>query len=62
MNGVFWNPVEINFGLGSIERLPGILNGRRAVVVTFPEAAQIGLVKRVRELCGDAVEIGRAHV
>lgn len=55
MNGVFWNPVEVNFGPGCIARLPEILNGRRAAVVTFAEAAQIGLVQRVRELCGDSV-------
>ena len=55
MNGVFWNPVEIHFGLGCVERLPQLLEGRRAVVVTFAEAAQIGLTQRVRELCGDSV-------
>ncbi|CAN7284775.1 iron-containing alcohol dehydrogenase PsrA [Caballeronia sp. 15715] len=55
MNGVFLNPVEVHFGLGCIERLPQVLGDRRAVIVTFPEAAQIGLVQRVRALCGDSV-------
>ncbi|MBT2746406.1 MULTISPECIES: iron-containing alcohol dehydrogenase PsrA [unclassified Lysobacter] len=47
------NPVAIECGRGSLERLPAVLAQRRAVVVTFPEARALGLVSRLQELLGD---------
>lgn len=49
------NPVSIKFGRGSLERLPALLAGRRAVIVTFPEARSLGLVERLGTLLGDTL-------
>jgi len=42
----YQNPVSIRYGAGSIAELPAVLAGRRAVLVTFPEAEDLGLVVR----------------
>lgn len=49
----FFNPVHSVFGAGSLSSLPKLLAGRKAVVVTFPEARQLGLVDRLKGLLGD---------
>ena len=49
----YHNPVAIRFGAGAIDELPAQLAGRRAVLVTFPEAAGLGLVERLRAILGD---------
>jgi phosphonate metabolism-associated iron-containing alcohol dehydrogenase len=51
----YQNPVAIRYGAGSIEELPAILAGRRAVLVTFPEAEGLGLVARIRGILGTAL-------
>jgi phosphonate metabolism-associated iron-containing alcohol dehydrogenase len=51
----FRNPVAIRFGAGSIEELPAVLAGRRAALVTFPEAEGLGLVARLRTILGSAL-------
>ena len=51
----FHNPVAIHFGAGSLDLLPAVLGGRRAVVVTFPEAQSIGLLDRVRGVLGNGL-------
>jgi hypothetical protein len=51
----YHNPVAIRFGAGALDELPAILAGRRAVVVTFPEAESLGLVARLRALLGGAL-------
>src|SRR5512140_1412010 len=48
----YQNPVAIHFGAGVIESLPALLGGRRATLVTFPEAEQFGLLPRLRSLLG----------
>jgi phosphonate metabolism-associated iron-containing alcohol dehydrogenase len=48
----YHNPVAIRFGAGALEDLPAVLAGRRAVLVTFPEAESLGLVARVRSILG----------
>ncbi|MDB5810367.1 MAG: iron-containing alcohol dehydrogenase family protein [Betaproteobacteria bacterium] len=48
----FHNPVAVSFGPGALNKLPFVLGGRKAVLITFPEAAGLGLVNRVRELIG----------
>ena len=35
----YHNPVSVHFGAGCIDELPRILAGRKATLVTFPEAA-----------------------
>jgi len=48
----FHNPVSTVFGAGSLERIAELCPGKVALV-TFPEAAQLGLVARVRGLLGE---------
>jgi phosphonate metabolism-associated iron-containing alcohol dehydrogenase len=49
----FHNPVAVTFGAGCLARLPERLAGRRAVVVTFPEAQGLGLHARLARILGD---------
>ena len=51
----YQNPVAIRFGAGSIVELSDVLAGRRAVLVTFPEAEDLGLVGRLRAILGPAL-------
>jgi phosphonate metabolism-associated iron-containing alcohol dehydrogenase len=51
----YHNPVAIHFGAGVLETLPTLLAGRKASIVTFPEAEQIGLLARLKRLVGDAL-------
>ncbi|HEX2540260.1 MAG TPA: iron-containing alcohol dehydrogenase PsrA [Caldimonas sp.] len=54
-NWAYHNPVAIHFGAGVLETLPKVLRGRRASVVTFPEAESFGLLPRLRRLLGDSL-------
>jgi phosphonate metabolism-associated iron-containing alcohol dehydrogenase len=51
----YHNPVAVHFGAGVLETLPKVLRGRRASVVTFPEAESFGLLPRLRRLLGDTL-------
>ena len=51
----YHNPVAIRFGAGVLAELPEALRGRRAVLVTFPEAEGLGLVARCRAILGEAL-------
>lgn len=51
----FFNPVRTVYGAGALSSLPGLLAGRRALLVTFPEARGLGLVARIEALLGDAL-------
>jgi phosphonate metabolism-associated iron-containing alcohol dehydrogenase len=53
MNANYYNPVSITFGAGALTALPGIVAGRKAVVITFPEAEAVGLSKRLKDLLGE---------
>ena len=48
----YHNPVAVTFGWGSLTELPKLLKGRRAVVVTFPQAQDTGLLHTLRALIG----------
>src|SRR5450830_1495308 len=48
----FHNPVAIHAGNGSLAQLPALLNGRRALLITLPEAAALGLEQQLRALLG----------
>ena len=48
----YYNPVASTLGCGVINRLPEILNGRKAFLVTFPEARALGLLDRVTSVLG----------
>ncbi len=49
----FFNPVRSLYGMGALARLPDLLAGRRATLVTFPEAHGLGLVQRITDMLGD---------
>lgn len=51
----YHNPVAIHLGAGSVEQLPAILAGRRAVLVTFPEARGLGLTSRLQAILGGSL-------
>lgn len=55
MSRRYHNPVAIRLGAGAVEELPAVLAGRRAVVVTFPEAEALGLVARLRAVLGESL-------
>ena len=55
MSQRYHNPVEIRLGPGCVAELPEVLAGRRAVLVTFPEAESLGLVGRIRSILGPAL-------
>jgi len=48
----YHNPVAVHFGAGCVDALPRILGGRKATLVTFPEAAGLGLTERLERLLG----------
>jgi len=48
----FHNPVSIHAAPDGLAHLPHILNGRECLLVTFPEAHALGLVKRVKSMLG----------
>ena len=51
----YHNPVAIHFGVGCLDTLPGVVGGRRAALVTFPEAAGLGLTARIQRLLGPSL-------
>ena len=53
MSCEYVNPVRSVYGAGALSSLPKLLDGQRAVVVTFPEARQLGLVGRLQQLLGE---------
>jgi phosphonate metabolism-associated iron-containing alcohol dehydrogenase len=48
----YFNPVRSVVGAGALSSLSRLLAGRRALLVTFPEARQLGLVDRVQRMLG----------
>jgi phosphonate metabolism-associated iron-containing alcohol dehydrogenase len=42
MSHEYFNPVRSVYGAGSLASLPGLLGGRKALLVTFPEARLLG--------------------
>ena len=53
MSHDYFNPVRSVYGAGALSSLPELLAGRRALLVTFPEARALGLVGRIEQLLGD---------
>ncbi|MBS0343191.1 MAG: iron-containing alcohol dehydrogenase [Proteobacteria bacterium] len=49
----FFNPVRSVYGAGALSSLPQLLDGRKAVIVTFPEARELGLLDRLQRLLGE---------
>lgn len=48
----YHNPVSVHVGSGSLAHLPSLLKGRRVLLITFPEAAALGLEARLAGLIG----------
>lgn len=48
----YHNPVAVTFGWGVLSQLSHLLHGRRAVVVTFPQAQDTGLLGQLKSLLG----------
>ncbi len=51
----YHNPVDVLFGAGMLDRLHDVVGGRKAVVVTFPEAEALGLTARLRKQLGKSL-------
>jgi len=51
----YHNPVAVHFGADVLETLPRLLGGRKASIVTFPEAESFGLLPRLKTLVGGAL-------
>ena len=62
MTANYFNPVQIVYGAGSLARLPELLAGRKAALVTFPEARAIGLLARLESVLGDSLACVIDHV
>ncbi|MEG2877832.1 MAG: iron-containing alcohol dehydrogenase PsrA [Comamonas sp.] len=52
MTANYYNPVQSVYGAGGLLSLPKLLGGRRAALVTFPEARALGLLARLEEVLG----------
>ena len=55
MTANYFNPVQSVYGPGALLRLPELLAGRKAALVTFPEARAIGLLGRLEAVLGDSL-------
>jgi alcohol dehydrogenase class IV len=55
MTANYFNPVQSVYGPGALLRLPQLLAGRKAALVTFPEARAIGLLGRLEAVMGDSL-------
>lgn len=55
MTANYFNPVQSVYGPGALSRLPELLAGRKAALVTFPEARAIGLLARLEAVLGDSL-------
>jgi phosphonate metabolism-associated iron-containing alcohol dehydrogenase len=55
MTANYFNPVQSVYGPGALLRLPTLLEGRKAALVTFPEARDIGLLARLQAVLGDSL-------
>ncbi|MES3011031.1 MAG: iron-containing alcohol dehydrogenase PsrA [Pseudomonadota bacterium] len=55
MTSNYFNPVHSVYGAGALSSLRGLLAGRKAAIVTFPEARALGLVARLEAVLGDSL-------
>lgn len=52
MTANYFNPVQSVYGAGKLLSLPQLLGARKAALVTFPEARQLGLLARIEGILG----------
>lgn len=52
MSANYFNPVHSVAGVGALASLADLTAGKRTVLVTFPEARELGLVARIEALLG----------
>ena len=55
MTASYYNPVQSVYGPGALAQLPALLAGRKAALVTFPEARAIGLLGKLQAVLGDSL-------
>ncbi len=55
MHANYYNPVRSVAGAGTLADLASLTGGRRTVLVTFPEARELGLVARIEKLLGPSL-------
>jgi phosphonate metabolism-associated iron-containing alcohol dehydrogenase len=55
MTANYYNPVHSVYGAGAVSRLKELLAGRKAVLVTFPEARGLGLTARIEEVLQESL-------
>ena len=55
MTAHYFNPVQSVYGAGALSSLPRLLAGRKAALVTFPEARALGLLSRLEAILGDSL-------
>ena len=49
----YHNPVNVTAGINSLDKLPALLAGRSCILVTFPEAHELGMIERTQQLVGE---------
>lgn len=62
VNHSYHNPVATTLGPGALQRLPAILAGRKAFLVTFPEARSLGLLTKIEQVLGASLAGMDEHV
>ncbi len=50
---IYHNPVSVHAGINILSRLSAVVANRRALLITFPEAAALGIEQLVTSLIGD---------
>lgn len=50
---IYHNPVSVHAGINSLSRLASVVANRRALLITFPEAAALGIEQLITSLLGD---------
>lgn len=55
MSANYFNPVHSVAGAGALAGLSNLIQGRRTVLITFPEARGLGLVQRIETLLGKSL-------
>lgn len=53
MSFSYYNPVASVLGCGVLSQLPVLVGKRKAFLITFPEARELGLVSKVESVLGD---------
>ena len=55
MTSTFHNPVETYFGCSSFNQIDALTQNKSVVIVTFPQAHELGLIEKAQQLLGDRI-------